>query len=272
MKRQLGVLFLAGCGCTSASSPSGTGEDRGERLIERAVEAHRARKLASATVEFSFRDVPYRMTRDAGRFRYERWPAPGRREVLTNRGFTLYIHGRPAKLSPVAAAARSRSLNSVVYFASLPYVLLDPAVRARAVGPQGVGGRALDVVEVRFVAEGGGEDHDDVFRYWFDPETGELAYLAYSFTRGQGGVRFRERTGVVVSEGVKLVNWANFGLPDPSVDLASLPELWSRGELPRLSNVELEDVEVSSAWFDSDPRGPQIHREPPGGRPETTGR
>lgn len=221
--------------------------DRARAIIRRSVEAHGQDRLKHAAVEFTFRGTRYRMSRSDGVFRYERWVRRGPQrihELLSNSGFTAAVDGRALFLSAPASDARRKSLNSVVYFASLPYVLEDPAVRPRAIGTNKIGGRAYDTVEVRFATEGGGDDHDDVFRYWFDPKSGRLGYLAYRFSTGQGGVRLRAATEHLEVAGVVFVQWKNFGLDDRSVRLDALVETWSDGGLPYLSTINLEGVRV----------------------------
>lgn len=242
------VAALGSVGCTTGASVREGAESKSEGAawVRRAVQAHGAARLAEATVDFSFRGTPHRMTRSGGRFRFERWPRPDQHEVLTNEGYALFVNGERAKLSAAAAAARARSLNSVVYFASLPYVLEDPAVNAVHAGQQEVDGETYDVLEVTFDLEGGGEDHDDRFRYWLDPESGELELMAYSFTRGEGGVRLRVRTSTVGAGGVTFVNWKNFGDPNADTPLSQLPKLWLQGELPELSEILLDDIRVTA--------------------------
>lgn len=223
----------------------------GRGLIRAAIEAHGADRLADRQVDFRFRGTPYRMTRDDGRFVYERWVETdgGRRhERLDNDGFAATVDGTPEPLGDAQAAARGRSVNSVVYFASLPYSLEDPAVQPLSLGAHPVGGEIYDRVEVRFAEPGGGADHDDVFVYWFDPKTNRLAFLAYAFHTGRGGVRFRVATGEVEAGGVRFVQWDNYGLdgdPEDLPKLTELPALWQTDDLPLLSSIVLEDVRVT---------------------------
>lgn len=237
------VLVLTALGCTSParSAPSEAAVRQGKAILRRAIEAHGADRLARARVGFTFRGNRFEMTRDGGRFRYARGPA-GREDVLDNDGYTVWRGGRRV------SASGGSGVNSVVYFASLPYGLEDPAVRAHAVGTQTVKGRTFDVVEVRFVEAGGGADHDDVFRYWVDAKTGRLAYLAYLFHTGGGGVRFRVATESVEAGGVVFLQWDNYGVDgDPSSPaLSALPDLWVKGGLPKLSEIRIEDVRLSA--------------------------
>ena len=217
---------------------------KGRAAIRRALVAHGADALAESQVDFRFRGTPFSMTRKGGRFRYVRG-TEARGEILDNEGFTVARDGARQR----RPASAGQGVNSVVYFASLPYGLEDPAVRPRYIAQETVKGRPCDVVEVRFAEAGGGADHDDVFRYWFDAETGRLAYLAYLFHTGGGGVRFRVATGSVTAGGITFLQWANYGVDgDPTEPaLGALPELWVKGSLPKLSEIVLEDVKVRRA-------------------------
>lgn len=246
-----GAALLALSACTHrATTPEPTGPSAAAKLRATIV-AHGADRLADARVDFSFRGTPYRMTRVAGRFTYERWREVDGEPVherLDNRGFRATRAGEALPLEPQAADARGRGLNSVVYFASLPYGLEDPAVRATDLGPSTLEGRPVDRIEVRFAAEGGGHDHDDVFVYWLDAQTHRLAALAYRFHTGKGGVRLRRVAGTVVAGGVTFTQWDNYGLDGADLpELTALPDLQAKGALPRLSSIVLEDVRIGPA-------------------------
>ena len=228
-----------------AALPAAASVEEGKKLIRQAIEAHGQNAFGDASFAFSFRGVPYRVARSNGLYRYERTvttQGTAVHEVLQNSGFTASVAGNVLTLSPRVQGSRERSLNSVVYFASLPYVLEDRAVQPRAVGEVEIGERRYRVVEVRFAREGGGVDHDDVFRYWFDAESGRLDYLAYRFHTNKGGVRFRVATEHPVVGGVTFIQWDNYGVDDKSLDLKSLPERWRSGKLPKLSTIRLDSI------------------------------
>ncbi len=242
-----GVIVFTAFAVTARPAPaaeeSEDAQARGRDIIRRAVRAHGHDKLAEATVQFRFRGTPYRMSRRGGRYRFERTVRRNGRvlaEVLTNDGYAPTLDGQPLSLPAPQRDARRRSLNSVVYFASIPFVLEDPAVRPRAGEPMTIKGRIYDTVEVRFTADGGGDDHDDVFLYWFDRETARLDYLAYSFRTGEGGVRLRVATDHTEVGGMTFIQWENYGLPDRRIPLDTLPARWLESRLPRLSAIRLD--------------------------------
>jgi len=229
-----------------AASPAPS--DGAEALVQRTIQAHGAERLRAARVEFVFRGDRYAMTREGGRFRYERIRATeeGLEEkvVLDNEGVQVFIAAEEVHDSAESQALKDQGLNSVVYFASLPLPLLDPAVQAERLPDQEVKGVQHHVLKVSFRKKGGGTDHDDAFRYWLDPETGLIDYMAYSYARNEGGVRFRVARARHEVQGIVFTDWTNFGNEDESTPLDDLPRLWESGKLPKLSEIELEQLRV----------------------------
>ncbi len=138
-------------------------------------------------------------------------------------------------------------MNSVVYFAFLPYRLRDPAVRARELGLEVVAGEPYDRIEVTFAQEGGGADWDARFIHWIHSEERTLDYFAYRYSRDGGGTRFRRAVNPREIGGLLIHDWENFGPPDPDTGLEDYPSLLEEGRLSFLSVVALEDVEVVRA-------------------------
>ena len=132
----------------------------------------------------------------------------------------------------------------------LPLPLLDPAVRAVRLEPATIDGRSSERIEVRFTEQGGGDDHDDVYLYWFDADTLRLRFLAYRFHTGEGGVRFRVAKNERTIGGVTFFDYDNYSHPDHGVALGSLPALRTpaAGEIPvkLLSEIVLEQVSVEA--------------------------
>jgi hypothetical protein len=224
-------------------------------VLERAIDAHGGAVLRHARVELDFRGDHFIIQRNGGEYRYERIREENGhtvRDVRSNEGFVRYVDGEPKALSAERAAALSRSVNSVVYFALVPFFLADPAVRPERLPDVSLGGTRYARVRVRFAAEGGGADHDDVFLYWFRRPGLELSYLAYKFHSGDGGVRFREAVNPRTVRGVRFADYENYALPedDPQADRpmeVSLAELLKRhraGELRHVSTVALRNIEV----------------------------
>ncbi len=167
------------------------------------------------------------------------------RNVLHNDGLVRFANGVEVALEEKKAAAYSASVNSVVYFAFLPWALLDPGVKARYLGRDTIKGRALDKVEVSFAAAPGHEGHDmhqDEYLYWFAPDTHELAYMSYSHADGKAP-RLREPHNVRKVGGVTVRDYRNYHTPDNEPrSIKLLAGNFNDGALPLLSTIDLEDV------------------------------
>ena len=71
------------------------------------------------------------------------------------------------------------SVNSVHYFAHLPYGLNDKAVNKKLVGDAEINGMPYYQLKVTFSQNGGGTDHHDEFLYWIHKENFTIDYLHF---------------------------------------------------------------------------------------------
>lgn len=216
-------------------------------VVERGIEAHGGAIFEDARITFGFRGEEWSVERSDGRFRYEReyrddegrWVVEG----MSNDSTYRRVDGEPVDLDEEARAQVELDVNSVVYFAFLPFRLDDPPVRARYLGERDIQGERYHTVEVTFQEEGGGPDWEDRFIHWFHAGEGTLDYLAYRYYRDDGGTRFREavnrrdRSGILVQDHV---NHRVEGIGD----IADYPDSLEAGALEHVSDVELERVEV----------------------------
>ncbi len=218
--------------------------DKAQRIIDQALRTHGVDKLEKDSVRFTFRDHRYLHYRDNGRFHYERWPldtGKDYRDVLANDGFTRYRNGEAVDLKKVDSSAYANALNSVIYFAFLPYRLNDPAVIKEYEGMDSIEGKAYERVRVTFQKEGGGADHKDIFMYWFRKKDARMDFLAYRYFREGGGIRFREAFDRRRINGLLIQNYHNHKAPEGTA-LKELDELWSKGELEKVSEIRTEKV------------------------------
>lgn len=259
------VLLLATLACTETTSVpeadapvktvevAATTEPESEatlaarKIIEEAIAAAGLTGMDEAAFTFRFRDKMYRYQRTAGTYVYERWWTDTTtnvviRDVLDNAGFVRYTDGEVTKLTTKKRNDYSSSVNSVVYFAFLPWVLRDPAVMPTYLGRDTIKGEALDQIEVRFKKENGGKDADDEFRYWFTPETRQLKYLAYVYPGGKEP-RLREANNERRVEGIVVRDYDNYRTPNNTPrPVGELAGAFNRGELELLSEIDLEEV------------------------------
>ncbi|MEP0548184.1 MAG: DUF6503 family protein [Rhodothermales bacterium] len=216
-------------------------------IIERARRVHGADVLDRAVVGFSFRGASFTAERDGDRFVYARtWTdsAGVVRDTLGNDGFGRTVNGTPVALRKADALAAEGAVNSVVYFALLPYPLADAAVQPRLVGVDTLGGEAYDLVEVTFRPEGGGRDYQDRFVYWIHRDRSTVDYLAYSYEVSGGGARFREAYNPRTVGGVRFVDYRNYSAEPLEPSLEGMGRMFEADSLDLLSEIVLDDVRV----------------------------
>ena len=221
--------------------------DPGRDLVRRSVAANGLDVLDAADITFRFRDKEYRYQRADGRYVYQRWWVDSTsqqtvRDELSNNGLTRFIADEPVSLSPKDSAAYVASVNSVIYFAFLPWALRDGAAVPVHRGRDTIKGASLEHLTVTFAAEGGGTDFQDKFEYWFDPETLDIRYLAYAEAPGDKEPRFREAyNSRTLASGVRVRDYRNYMAPNKArMPVEDLGPAFDRDELELLSVIALE--------------------------------
>jgi hypothetical protein len=240
-------LFLSACSSRD-SSPDGK-NDKAQVIVDQAIAAHGGEKFEDMHLAFDFRGRHYTATRKGGLFTYTRsfTDSTGRVEDrLNNEGFLRKVNGRPVALPEERKTAFSMSVNSVIYFAVLPYGLNDPAVRKQYLGEATIRQQPYHKIQVSFHQEGGGVDHEDVFVYWIHQKTHVLDYLAYSYLTDEGGIRFRAAYGPRQVGGLRFQQYINYEPLDKQAKVADMDKLFETGQLKELSRIELENITVSS--------------------------
>ncbi len=200
-----------------------------------------------ATIDFTFRDRCYVSKRDGGNYQYERITTDSTgitHDILTNNGFQRYKNDTLVKVPDSMVTRYSNSINSVHYFAQLPYGLNAPAARKELVGEVIIKGETYFEISVIFVEESGGKDFEDQFVYWIHKENYTMDYFAYSYATDGGGIRFREAYNTRIVNGIRFVDYNNFKPRSSEVALTDLDSLFEKGELDLLSKIETESVGV----------------------------
>lgn len=219
-----------------------------QEIVDKAIAFHGGEKFEQARISFTFRERDYISIRNGGQYQYERLfqdtAANQYRDVLTNDGFYREINGSQAVIPDTMAAKYSNSVNSVLYFAVLPYGLNDPAVRKDYLGIANVGDGKYFKVKVTFQQEGGGKDFEDVFVYWFRMDTYQMDYMAYRYFTDGGGIRFREAYNVRNIGGLRFADYINYKADPEKYGVEETDMLFNEGKLEELSKIELENVVV----------------------------
>jgi len=230
---------------TSTSSAMSKKElTKAEKILSKAYNAHGGKKYDTAHYEFIFRKKKYTFHNRNSNYTYtvtyEKDGSVNTNE-LNNDGLIRKVAGKTMELTKKEYDSHFGSLNSVIYFATLPHKLYDPAVKKSYKGETTIKGKGYDVLEITFMEEGGGQDHDDEFYYWINKETNRIDYLAYNYQVNNGGVRFRTAYNQRVVGGILFQDYINFKA-EVGTPLADLPILFEKEELKKLSVIETENV------------------------------
>ena len=218
-----------------------------QSIIDQTIKAHGGAAYGKLHYQFRFRDREYEARRQKGRFQLERrFEEEGKavRDLLSNAGFVREIDGQAVTLADSFQTKYGNSVNSVHYFAQLPYGLNDPAVNKSYLGTSNINEIDYHKVQITFQEEGGGTDFDDVFVYWIHPESFTMDFLAYAFHTDGGGLRFREAYHAREVGGIRYQDYVNYKA-DPAVwKVQELDRAFNEGKLEKLSLIELEELKA----------------------------
>lgn len=223
--------------------PNTSAQDAKE-LLNKTLKAYGGNKYKKAHYQFVFRDKVYRFKNNKDTYQYSvRKTVNGTQifDQLSNGQFSRSINGVESTLSKKEVMGATGSLNSVIYFATLPYKLLDPAVNLAHGGTTTIKGVEYKLLEVTFDEEGGGVDHDDQFIYWIRTDNHRIDFLAYNYRVNGGGVRFRAAYNTRTVGGILFQDYVNYKAP-VGTPLADLPALYEKEELKKLSVIATESV------------------------------
>lgn len=218
-----------------------------DEIINRTIATAGGDIYKKATIDFKFRENKYKSVRNGGEFLLEREIKDSLdtiRDVVSNTGYQRFLNDSLITVPDSMMVKYISSVNSVHYFAHLPYGLNDKAVNKELVGDAEINGMPYYQLKVTFSQNGGGADHHDEFLYWIHKENFTIDYLAYKFHINEGGLRFREAYNPRVIEGIRFVDYKNYTQDDFNTDLCQLDELFVEGKLKLLSKIETKDVHV----------------------------
>ncbi len=237
--------FLCWIGLVAASC-SGTLSDPQE-IVDKSLFAHGGDKYLSAEIEFDFRDRHYITKRNDGVYSKERIFKDSvsiTHDILTNHGFARTINGQAANVPDSMATKYSASINSVIYFALLPYALNDPSVIKKLLGTTEMEGQSYYKIQVTFSPDGG-EGHQDTFYYWIHQQDFTIDYLAYYFLEdGKWDIRFRKAFNRNNISGILFQDYINYKPKESGRSFTEVEELFKSNNLVELSRIELKNITV----------------------------
>ncbi len=250
------TLFCQGCRDTASQSSEASAEgaadipaeSAGAAILAKAIETHGGNAYQQANIHFQFRGRDYEGSWNGGSYRFERrFTEDGidYRDALTSERFIRLRGGELQSLPDSIATRYANSVNSVWYFALLPFRLQDPAVNAQDLGLVTIFDQTYHKVHVRFSEEGGGDDFEDEYVYWINTKDYYLDYLAYSFREKDGlGLRFRKAFNRRRIEGIIMQDYVNYQADPKTLALFDLDIAFEKDQLDSLSVIELESVKI----------------------------
>lgn len=237
-----GFLLISACIAFITCS-----SDETQTIVDKSIEAHGGSLFEHVKIEFDFRGRHYTSTREGGSFTYTREfsDSLGRvKDVLTNDSFRREINGSLAKIPEERAKAFTNSVNSVIYFALLPFGLNDPAVNKSYVGESNINDKAYHLIRITFEEEGGGKDFEDVFLFWINQANYRVDYFAYSYKSDGGGIRFREALNPKEIDGILFQDYNNYKPKSDTVLLEHMEGLYKKNQLEKMPLINLENITV----------------------------
>ncbi len=242
MKVHWMLILLVFTGCSNTKNP-----DRGQELVDLAIASHRA-DYVGKRMSFIFRDRKYAVERSDNGYRYSRsWQDDSLGYVedllINSTQFFRIVDKDSVVVSDKWEQKYRESINSVLYFFQIPYVLNDPSAVKTYEGLVEIEGRQYEAVRVTFQKEKGGEDFNDVFMYWISKDTRRIDYVAYSYLREGGGARFRVAMNQRMINGMLFQDYINYAAPK-NISLEKLPELYVNEQLQQLSVIVNDSIRV----------------------------
>ncbi|AUC16773.1 hypothetical protein BTO06_17195 [Tenacibaculum sp. SZ-18] len=218
-----------------------------EKIVNNTIEAHGGELYDEASYRFSFRNKEYTFINKENEFKYTLKKVSNKKDtvldILENGVFTRRVNGKQVSLSEEDASKYGESLNSVVYFATLPHKLNDSAVKKLYKGEIEIKGENYDVIEVTFKQEGGGKDFEDKYYYWINKKSHKMDYLAYTYKVNGGGVRFRSSYNRINVGGIIFQDYINYKA-EVGTYLKDLPVLYENDKLKEVSRINIENINL----------------------------
>ncbi len=222
-----------------------------QKIIDTSIEVAGGDLYKTSNIRFRFRDKEYTLERQKSNKTLKRIQLTDSgivTDIKNGNDFTRLLDQDTIPVTDSMATVYGNSINSVHYFAQLPYGLNDEAVQKEFLGKKEIKGKDYYKIKVTFDQQGGGDDFEDVYIYWIDEKTYKPTYLAYEFHVNGGGIRFREAYNERYINGLRFVDYYNFK-PKGKAAIGQIEGLFEKGELELLSKIELEDIVVSQGNY-----------------------
>jgi len=244
------LLFVWSCENKASSSQKKILTYKGQEVIDQAIIAHGQNLFENATLSFSFRDKQYSARRSDTSYAYTRSFKDGSALIedmlINSTHFSRKKNGVSIEVSKEWADKYSRSINSVLYFFQLPYLLNDLAVKKTDQGIKQIKGESYHQIKVSFQIENGGDDFEDEYLYWVNVNNYEIDYLAYNYITDGGGVRFRSAINKRRVDGLLVQDYINYAPVDKKISLSNLITQFEKEALIERSRIINSEITLLS--------------------------
>jgi len=235
----IGVLYA----CAEKAKPL-----TAQNIIDKAIEASGGELYKERKVSFFFRAKEYVSEMNDGRTSFTRISTKDgikTTDILNNNSFKRFLNDSLITVADSMTTRYSNAINSVHYFARLPYGLNATAAHKELMGEVSIKNKEYYKIKVTFDQENGGVDFEDTYIYWFNKETYAPDYLAYEFHVDGGGIRFREAFNERFVNNIRFVDYNNLKPKNKEASLYEIESLFVKGELKLLSKIELDSIKLS---------------------------
>jgi hypothetical protein len=239
------LVMIFSCNSNKQEEPQAMKDP--QKIVNKALAASGSENIDGKEICFDFRGKEYISVRKNWRYRLERIMVDSVRvihDVLSNNSFSRSINDTVVSVPDSLVSRYGNSVNSVHYFAHLPYGLNDKAVNKKFLQETVIHNEPYYVLQVTFSEENGGEDFDDIFLYWIHKKTFLVDFLAYEYHVNGGGLRFREAYNERTINGIRFVDYKNYKPESDDITLYQLEEAFKQGKLKLLSTIVLENIYV----------------------------
>lgn len=240
------VVFMS---CKEQKEPT---KITAQEVVDKGILASGGDTYKTSSFSFDFRGRTYVLDRTTGSKILKRIRKNDTLDIVDVKapnGFERFVDGKVVQLPDSLSISYANSVNSVHYFAYLPYGLNDRAVQKKYLGEIMIKGENYHKIKVTFSQENGGDDFDDVYIYWFNQSTFEPDYLAYEFHVNDGGLRFRKAYNKRIVEGIRFVDYYNLKPINKNQSILNIDSLYIKNELELLSKIELTNIKVSPGSY-----------------------
>lgn len=218
-----------------------------QQIVDNSIADSGGKLFNNHKVSFDFRDKSYVSDNVDGQrvfTRISELDSTIITDIKRGEEFERYINDSLVMVHDTMAVKYANSINSVHYFVRLPFGLNDGAVNKELLGKETINNKEYYKVKVTFDQQGGGDDFEDTYLYWFDKKSFKPEYLAYDFHVGGGGQRFRKAYKERYVNGIRFVDYENYKPKNNGTDILGIGKLFDKGELELLSKIELKNIKV----------------------------